>query len=315
MAKWSAVPARPPLTSLSPHILLPARLRNHPFADRERAESLCLHVLANLSEENSHASALFNVDGTLSVHPGRPGTLVGPHSLPGDQEEGGITDEIEQIMKPSTWIVGCPTVQLGLDLPYPALSAKQREHRLVSIHRRPPGIPASLLPTCWPPSPCADLSSARTATKPPPHPTVISRRRTCPSVSRMEPREGDRGWFPRSPPTVRRGRCPAIPRQPRHEYAAGFPRRLLTGLFIPASESPASYPRRVRTANRSISTRFDPARRLRSFTHWFLSYTFSSRLPDPPCLAVPERPGVVRTAFHRSRHLPGPAVLSFTALL
>ena len=34
-------------------------------------------------------------------------------------------------------------------------------------------------------------------------------------------------WFPRSPLTVRRGRCPAFPLQPRHEYAAGFPRGLL----------------------------------------------------------------------------------------
>ena len=32
------------------------------------------------------------------------------------------------------------------------------------------------------------------------------------------------------------------------------------------------------------------------FTHWFLSYSFSSRLPDPDRLAVPARPGVVRAA-------------------
>lgn len=54
---------------------------------------------------------------------------------------------------------------------------------------------------------------------------------------------------------------------------------------------------------------------LTNFTRWFLSYTFSSRLPDPPRLVVPERPGVVRTAFRPSRRLPGQAVLSFVALL
>jgi hypothetical protein len=106
-----------------------------------------------------------------------------------------------------------------------------------------------------------------------------------------------------------------MPRQPRHEYAAGFPRGLPTGLSIPASESPAAQSRQVCAADRPISTRLEPARRLRSFTRWFLSYTFSSCLPTPPRLVVPERPGVVRTAYRPSRHLPGQAVLSFMALL
>src|SRR6266508_816142 len=37
------------------------------------------------------------------------------------------------------------------------------------------------------------------------------------------------GWFPRSPLTVRRVRRPALPRQHRHEYAAGLPHGLLAG--------------------------------------------------------------------------------------
>jgi hypothetical protein len=61
-------------------------------------------------------------------------------------------------------------VQLGLDLPYPSLRPIQRQLRFVGVHQRPPGIPASSLPTCWPPSPCARLSRARTTTGPPPHP-------------------------------------------------------------------------------------------------------------------------------------------------
>jgi hypothetical protein len=51
-----------------------------------------------------------------------------------------------------------PLVQLGLDLPYPLLRLRQRMLRRVGIHRRPPGLPASLLPTRWPPSPCGRLS-------------------------------------------------------------------------------------------------------------------------------------------------------------
>ena len=73
-----------------------------------------------------------------------------------------------------------PTVQLGLDLPYPSLGAQQHQLRIVGIHQRPPGIPVSSLLTCWSPSPCARLSRARTTTGPPPHPTATSRQRTCP---------------------------------------------------------------------------------------------------------------------------------------
>ena len=69
---------------------------------------------------------------------------------------------------------------------------------------------------------------------------------------------------------------------------------------------------RTRTAHRPRSTRFESARRLRDFTRWFLSYTFSSRLPDPRRLAVPTRPVVVRTAPHPPRRLPDQAVLSFS---
>src|SRR6266542_922155 len=48
------------------------------------------------------------------------------------------------------------------------------------------------------------------------------------------------GRFPRSPPPGRRGRCPAIPRQPRQGYAAALPPGLLTGHYKPAAESLAA---------------------------------------------------------------------------
>ena len=102
------------------------------------------------------------------------------------------------------------TVQLGLNLPYPSLRTTQRALRSVGIHRRPPGIPASSLPTCWPPSPCARLSRARTTTGPPPHPTAIGRQRTCPPPDWLPGGKGDRGWFPRSPRNRSMREAPAL---------------------------------------------------------------------------------------------------------
>src|SRR6266511_562718 len=87
-------------------------------------------------------------------HPGRAGTLVSPHPIPRHQQEGGIGDEVKQIVEPAMRIITSPTVQLGLDLQYPKLGAHQRRLQFVGIHRRqPPGIPVSVLLTCWPPSP------------------------------------------------------------------------------------------------------------------------------------------------------------------
>ncbi len=66
---------------------------------------------------------------------------------------------------------------------YPALRLQQGRLQIVGIHQRTPNIPASFLPTCWPPSPCAQLSCARTTTGPPPHPAAFSRQRACPPPS------------------------------------------------------------------------------------------------------------------------------------
>jgi hypothetical protein len=178
--------------------LLPVRLRDHPFAHGKRPELSSLQLIADLGEERIHSAPLLDDEGRVTVHPGRSGTPVAPHSLPSHQQERGIAGEIEQIMKLLIWIVSCPTVQLGLDLPYPSLRAIERELPLVGIHQRTPGIPASAPPACWSPSPCTRLSRARTTTRPPPHSTAIGRQRARPSASWPERREGDRGWFPRS---------------------------------------------------------------------------------------------------------------------
>src|SRR5690606_30685405 len=110
--------------------------------------------------------------------------------------------------------------------------------------------------------------------------------------------KGGRGWFPRSLLTDPRMRCPTLPRQHRQRYAADLPTGLPTGPFIPATELTTTPPtrRRSRAALRPTSTRFEPLHRLRDFTHRLLAYTFPRRSPDPARLAVPGRPGFVRTA-------------------
>ena len=70
----------------------------------------------------------------------------------------------------------------------------------------------------------------------------------------------------------RPGRRPALPRQPRHTYAAVLRCGLPTGLAHPASElippEAGSH-----TAHRPISARFEPAPDLRGVHHWFARTT------------------------------------------
>src|SRR4029077_93728 len=72
---------------------------------------------------------------------------------------------------------------------------------------------------------------------------------------------------------------------------------------------------RSRAANRPISARLEPARRLRGVEHWFLAYTLSSGEPGPHRLAVPARPVVVGAASHPPRRPPDQAAPRFTRLL
>ena len=99
--------------------------------------------------------------------------------------------------------------------------------------------------------------------------------------------------FPRSPPSGRRASRPALPRQHRHAYAAGFQRGLPTSIERPAPESPPSGGVRC---TRPASSRLEPVEHLRGVRHWFLSYGVSPCLPDPRRLEVPTRPVVVRAA-------------------
>ena len=135
-----------------------ARLRDHPLPHRQRAEAAVLELGPQPVEEHLDPDLGLDVVGSLPVHAGRACTLVAPHPIPGHQQEAGIGDEVEQIIEPAMRIITGPTVQLGLDLQYPALRPKQSVLQFVGVHRRPPGLPAPRLPTCWSPSPCDRLS-------------------------------------------------------------------------------------------------------------------------------------------------------------
>jgi hypothetical protein len=80
--------------------------------------------------------------------------------------------------------------------------------------------------------------------------------------------------FPRSPRHGLRARCPALPLRHRHEYAADLPRGLPTVHF---TRTEVAHQQQACTADRPLSTRFEPAHLLRGVTRWFLTYTFSSR--------------------------------------
>jgi hypothetical protein len=104
---------------------LAAGFRDHPLTHRQGPETTVLHRAAKLGEEPLDPDPDQNGYGRVAVHPGGLGALVTPHPIPGHQKEGRVGDEIEQITELLVRIVGCPTVQLGLDLLYPALRGEQ----------------------------------------------------------------------------------------------------------------------------------------------------------------------------------------------
>jgi hypothetical protein len=189
---------------------LAVRLRDHPLTHRNRPETAPSQLRPQPVEEA--LDSLPGLDGVCGspVHSGRAGTLVSPDPVPRHQKERGVGHEVEQIVEPAMRIIVCPTVQLGLDLQYPQFRPEQGGLQLIGVHRRqPPGIPASLLPTCWLPSPCGRLSRPPSTTEPPSCPAAISRRRACPRPDWRSGTEGDRGQFPRSPQSRSTGEVPS----------------------------------------------------------------------------------------------------------
>src|SRR6516225_2086299 len=262
---------------------LAVRLGDHPLPHRHRAETAIFQRRPQPVEE--HLDALLGLDGigSLPIHSGRASTLVAPHPIPRHQQKRRIADEVEQIIEPAMSILTGPSVQFGLDLPYPTLGSIEFERQLVGIHRRPPGLPASLLLTCWPPWPCGRLSrppwrvvTPATTTGPPPRPT--SSAGNAPARSRTGCPGG--------------GRCRTVPTfasQPIDGVGVQLcPSGIATATpwaFTVASRRRASASARssrptqgrsVRTATQPISARLELVGRLRGFTRWFLTYAFPS---------------------------------------
>ena len=123
------------------------------------------------------------------------------------------------------------------------------------------------------------------------------------------------GWFPRSPSPIDRVRCPAIPRQHRHGYAAGIHRGLpasdLTGRRVPRSPMTE----RVRTATQPISARFELAGRLEGRSALVPLVHLPVSLAGPAPSGSTSTSRRCRGCFRPPRRSPGQAALSFTALL
>jgi hypothetical protein len=85
-----------------------------------------------------------------------------------------------------------------------------------------------------------------------------------------------------------------MPLRLRHPYTAVLPdglpasdiNRPRSSPLCGCAPQPRAQIRQVRAGGSSLG----------AFSRWFLTYTFPSRLPGPPCLAVPRRPVVVEAA-------------------
>jgi hypothetical protein len=137
-----------------------------------------------------------------------------PARFPGPLPEPAVRLSPQRALRKSQVGLTGLLVQRGLDLQYPSFRPREgglwiagiHRRNLLIFHRRP-------LLTYWTPSPCTELSSARTTTGPPPHPPAVGRQRTCPPPKLAARWEGDRGDGSHVHlSTIRSGRCPAISR-------------------------------------------------------------------------------------------------------
>src|SRR4029450_3226413 len=178
--------------------LVATGLGDHPLPYGQGRKRLGLQVGPQLGEEGLLAPFTLDVVGRLAVHPGRACALVAPHPTPPNQQERRVTDKVEQVIEPTRTIVGCPSVQLGLDSQYPRLRLLQgqQRRRCAGVHQRPPGLPVPSLRTRCPPSPWGRLSRPPTTTRTPPPPRLSSRRRACPPPAWLASGEGDPGRVP-----------------------------------------------------------------------------------------------------------------------
>ena len=98
---------------------LAVRFGDHPLPHRQRRELARLEIVSQPAQERR-----LTEHDRARLHPIDPGgscPSIAPHPIPRHHEEGGIGDEVEQVIEPTTSIVDSPLVQLGLDLQYPQL--------------------------------------------------------------------------------------------------------------------------------------------------------------------------------------------------
>jgi len=175
---------------------LASSLGDHPLPYRHRLEAARPKISPQLRQQRQCAASGLDRVGGLPVHPGRPRPSVCPHPPPRNQQEGRITDEVVEVIEPTVFIIGCPSVQLCLDLQYPRLRLFAVRPRRAGVHQRPPGMPVPPLRARCLPSPCSRLSRPRTTTEAPPRLRALSRQRACPPPPGTGSREGDSGTVP-----------------------------------------------------------------------------------------------------------------------
>ena len=132
------------------------------------------------------------------------------------------------------------------------------------------------LPTCWPPSPCARLSRARTTTGPPPHPVPSADDGPIPTVQLdadgWERHETVPVFDSESIDQLGTQLCPgSIATTTPQTFIVAFSPTRQAGYEVGRSRTAK---KRSCTASQPISARFKPAPRLRSFT------TGSCRIPS-----------------------------------
>ena len=158
---------------------LAAGLGDHPFPYRHRVEAAGLSAASAAGRGRPRPLHGLDVAGGLAVHPSRARPGVAPHPIPRHKQKRGIGHQVEQIVEPPMRMLSCPTVQFGLDpqypVPRPDAVRSARSSPATSWHS------SSSLPACWPPSPCARLSPARTTTGPPSHPPAVGWQRAVPT--------------------------------------------------------------------------------------------------------------------------------------
>jgi hypothetical protein len=124
-----------------------ARLGDQPLPDRSRLKLSRPHRFAEQSQKGFLTDEHLHPVGGPAVHPGRAAAGVAPYPIPRHLKERGIDNQVEQIIKPASTVLACPSMQFGLNLQYPRPRLVQRRPRRVGIHQRPPGMTT---PPCEP---------------------------------------------------------------------------------------------------------------------------------------------------------------------